>query len=113
MPGSARGGHDRRMNARMSILILVIAAFGALTWRALAEHGYFGLIAYHLQTWGSGQLLADLTIMCLLGCGWMIGDARQRGATAWPFVLLTLAAGSFGPLLYLLNREWKGANTGK
>ena len=35
----------------------------------------------------------------------MVGDAKQRGVNPWPFVLVTLVAGSFGPLSYLLLRE--------
>lgn len=97
------------MNARTSFLALIIVVFGALTAKALADYGYFGLIAYHLQNWGGGQLLADLSIMAVLSCVWMIQDARERRAKAWPFVLITVAAGSFGPLLYLLIRERRSA----
>ena len=35
----------------------------------------------------------------------MVRDARERGLVAWPFVVLTLAAGSFGVLFYLVARE--------
>ena len=42
----------------------------------------------------------------------MVADARQRGINAWPFVLITLVAGSFGPLFYLVLRELRsGART--
>ena len=87
------------------LLAVVIAAFGALTVRALLDHGYFGLFASHLSNWGGGQLLADLTIACLLICVWMFADAPKRGMAAWAFIAITVAAGSFGPLFYLLVRE--------
>lgn len=93
------------MTTRTFTLVAVILAFTALTVRALMDFGYIGLIAFHLTNWGSGQLLADLTIACLFLCVWMYHDAPQRGLSAWPFILITLAAGSFGPLLYLLVRE--------
>ena len=34
----------------------------------------------------------------------VLSDARARGLNAWPFVLVTLLAGSFGVLFYLLRR---------
>ena len=37
----------------------------------------------------------------------MIGDAKTSGVNPWPFVVLTLAAGAFGPLFYLVAREVK------
>lgn len=97
------------MNSRLWMLAMAIVAFGALTAVALAEVGYWGIIKPHFESWGAGQVLADLTIMGLLACLWMWKDARERGGNAWPFVLLTLAAGSFGPLLYLVLRELRGS----
>ena len=93
------------MSMRLLFLVLVLALFGALTAVALADVGYLGILAPHFQSWGAGQVLADLVILALLGCVWMVQDARARGAAAWPFVLLTLVGGSFGVLLYLLVRE--------
>jgi uncharacterized membrane protein YqjE len=93
------------MSARLLALFVVLVLFGALTAVALADVGYLGILEPHFRSWGAGQVLADLVILGLLACIWMVNDARQRGATVWPFVLLTLAAGSFGPLLYLLARE--------
>jgi hypothetical protein len=95
------------MNYRIVILSAVLIGFGALSVKALAEAGYWGILAPHFQSWAAGQVLADLVIVCGLSCLWMIEDARSRPISAWPYVFLTLLAGSFGPLLYLLVREWK------
>lgn len=96
------------MSARLSILLLVTTLFGALTTLALRDVGYLGILLPHFQSWGAGQVLADLSILAVLTGLWMARDAPARGLSAWPFILLTLAAGSFGPLLYLIVREIKG-----
>ncbi|MGH8541771.1 MAG: DUF2834 domain-containing protein [Stenotrophobium sp.] len=85
-----------------SLLILVILAFGALSTLALEQHGYWGIIAYHLPSSAGWQVGADLVIACTLACIWMIGDARKSGRNVWPYLLITLVMGSFGPLFYLL-----------
>jgi hypothetical protein len=52
-------------------------------------------------------VLADLAILALLSCLWMVADSRTSGVPAWPFIVLTIFAGSFGPLLYLIVRTRK------
>ena len=74
---------------------------------ALLDVGYFGLIELAFQTWGGAQVFIDLVIVAALACLWMIKDARRHGANAWPFVVITCVAGSFGPLSYLIVREWR------
>lgn len=96
------------MSRRIALLVGVIALFGTLSGVALWKVGYFGILLPHFKSWGAGQVLADLVIMCTLGCVWMVQDARERRLKAWPFVLVTLAAGSFGPLAYLAYREFRG-----
>jgi hypothetical protein len=93
------------MSARLILLLFVIAAFGALTAVALIDVGYFGILEPHFRSWGEGQVLADLVIMGLLACIWIVRDARERGLAAWPFILATVFLGSFGPLAYLVVRE--------
>jgi hypothetical protein len=98
------------MSHRFLTLCVVLIGFGALTGIALWDVGYWGILAPHFQSWGAGQVLADLTILAVLACIWMVQDARGRILSAWPFVALTLVAGSFGPLLYLLVRELRTAS---
>lgn len=101
------------MSGRLILLVAVIAAFGALTTLALVDVGYFGILEPHFQSWGGAQVFADLVIVCLLACIWMVNDARQRGVSAWPFIVITLVAGSFGPLLYLAMRELRAPAGGR
>lgn len=97
------------MNWRIILLLVVLADFAALSAYALVQVGYIGLFQVGLSSWAGIQVLIDLVIACGLICLWMIADGRRRGLNPWPFVAITLAAGSFGPLLYLLRRELVGA----
>ena len=87
------------------VLILVLGAFGVLSAIAVWQHGYIGLFTHQLASTAGLQVLADLCIALLLVLSWLWTDARRSGRNPWPWVLLTLAAGSFGPLLYLLWRR--------
>ena len=93
------------MPGRLVMLIAVTVAFGALTAIAIADVGYFGIIEPHFKSWGAAQVFWDLVIVAVLAIIWMVNDAKSRDMNPWPFVALTLAAGSFGPLLYLILRE--------
>ena len=93
------------MSNRLIALLLVIAGFGVLTTRALMESSYFGVFLSSFDSWAGMQIFFDLVIVCTLACIWMIDDSRRSGLPAVPFILITLAAGSFGPLLYLVVRE--------
>ena len=87
------------------LLLIVIAAFAALTAYAIFDVGYWGIISYHLPSSAGWQVMTDLVIVCVLAVIWMIADARRTGRNPWPFVLLTVPLGSFGPLLYLLSGQ--------
>lgn len=97
------------MNWKTGILILILLDFAALTGWAVYEVGYLGIFAAGLSGPGAMQILVDVVILCALACVWMGADARAHGINPWPFVLITVCAGSFGPLLYLLVREWRAA----
>ncbi len=86
------------------LLIVVLGGFSVLSALALWHHGYWGIIAPHFQTFGAGQVLADLVIALSLAMVWMWRDASASGRNPWPWIVLTLVAGSFGPLIYLLTQ---------
>lgn len=92
------------MQSSTPVLIVVLAAFTALTAMALADVGYFGIFEPHFRSWGGAQVFADLSILAVLSCVWMAADSRTSGVPAWPFLVLTFLAGSFGILLYLVAR---------
>jgi hypothetical protein len=85
-----------------TVLSITLVLFTALTAVALWQHGYWGVIAPHFQTFGAGQVFADLVIALSLFAVWMWRDARATGRNPLPWLLLVVAAGSIGALLYLL-----------
>ena len=89
-----------------ALLLIVILAFGTLTGLAIEQHGYWGIISYHLPSSAGWQVGADLVIACTLAMLWMFADARKTGRNVWPYLALTLVLGSFGLLFYLLLRDW-------
>ena len=95
------------MNTRVLLLLIVLIAFGALTGYALYGVGVLGILRAASADSGAIQIFVDLVIVCALACVWMFFDGRKRGLNPWPYVVITLFTGSFGPLLYLLRREWR------
>jgi hypothetical protein len=86
-----------------SVLIAVLVPFSALSAVAVWEHGYVGIFLFQFQSWAGAQVLADLVIALGLFMAWMWRDAQASSRNPWPWLVLTLVAGSFGPLLYLLT----------
>lgn len=86
-----------------TLLIVVLAAFSVFSALALWQHGYWGLFEPLLQTLGGVQVLLDLMLALSLFVVWMWRDAQASGRNPWPWLVLTLAAGSIGPLLYLVT----------
>jgi uncharacterized membrane protein len=97
------------MTSRFFLLAAVTAAFAVLTALALNDVGYFGIIEPHFQSWGAAQVFTDLVILAVLAIVYVVHDAPKRGLSAWPFVLITLVAGSFGILFYLMAVELRSA----
>lgn len=97
---SACGHHAGMKN----LLLLVLALFSVLTGLAIWSHGIWGILQPLVTSLAGGQVLADLAIALGLFLAWMWRDAARVGRNPWPWIALTLAAGSFGPLLYLLIR---------
>lgn len=88
-----------------TLLIVILVAFSALTAVAVMEHGPQGIFAVAFGSTAGMQLFFDLVIALLLFMGWMWGDAKATGRNPWPWIVITLSIGSFGPLLYLITRK--------
>jgi hypothetical protein len=92
------------MNKKQIALAVVLFDFAALTAYAVAEYGIGGLFELALANAVTVMLFADLAIALSLVIAWMWQDARQRGVSPIPYLVLTLMFGSVGPLLYLIRR---------
>jgi hypothetical protein len=79
--------------------------FTAASFYAIEVHGYLGFF----ETLGSSTagvvVFIDLVIALTLAMLWMHSDSSERDLPFWPYVLLTFALGSVGPLSYLIHRE--------
>lgn len=93
------------MNWKTIGLAVLLADFSALTAWVVWEHGVVGLYALVFANTATTLLAVDLVIALSLVGAWLYDDARERGVSATPFLLLTALAGSVGPLLYLVLRE--------
>ena len=83
---------------------IVLAGFSILTAYALLEYGYVGFFRKVTANLASVTLLVDLVISLTIIMVYLGNDAKERGFSALPYLLLTLAFGSVGPLLYLIRR---------
>ncbi len=95
------------------LLILALLGLGAITAVALWKEGLAGIFSAITLSYGSMQIFLDLVIALTLIMVWMWRDAKNRGRSFWPWMCITLAAGSFGPLLYLLTAKKRHETTGR
>jgi Protein of unknown function DUF2834 len=92
------------MNAKQIGLSVLLVDFLALTAYAVYQYGYIGFFEVMLANAVTMTAFADLVIALSLIVAWMVRDARARGVSPLPYVLLTLALGSAGPIAYLIRR---------
>lgn len=89
------------------LLIFALIAHGGITAGAIWMEGLAGIFAAIVQSYGSMQIFADLVIALTLVLVWMWRDAKSNGRNIWPWIVITLVAGSFGPLLYFISGKEK------
>ncbi len=90
------------MTPLKGLCLAILIPFTVLSVYAVTQVGYVGIFEYHLPSPAGWQVFTDLVIGMVLILVWMVRDARRTGRNVLPFVAITLALGSFGPLLYLL-----------
>ena len=90
-------------------LVTGLILLSLLTAAAVVQHGFVGIFSEAFQNFATIQIFVDLLIALIFVLIWMWFDAKKNNCPFWPWALLTLAAGSFGPLFYLLFYKSKGA----
>lgn len=93
------------MNGKQIGLTVLLFDFLTLTGYAVYQYGYIGFFELVTANVATMAAFVDLLIALTLVVVWMVRDARARGISPVPYVLLTLALGSAGPLAYLIRRE--------
>ena len=95
------------MSKRLKIFtIIVFVAFNAMTVWAAIQHPLPQWPAAIIDGGGvMWQIFLDLVVACVICCGWIVRDARERAQNPIPYVILTAIAGSIGLLLYLIMRR--------
>jgi hypothetical protein len=88
-----------------TVVAVVFALFAGLNLYALSTASLHDLVAVVTQgnTWHT-VFKVDLAIALGVILTWLWRDARARGSSPLPYVLITMFTGSIGPLLYLLRR---------
>ena len=92
------------MNVKQIGIGILLADFVALTAYAVWQYGYIAFFELATMNAVTVQVSIDLVIALAMVSLWMVRDARARGTSAVPYLVLTLFLGSIGPLVYLFRR---------
>jgi hypothetical protein len=86
------------------VLEVVLVSFVALNGYVVYQHGYIGFFDLVMANVATVAAMVDLSIALGIILVWMWQDAKERGVSIIPHILLTLTLGSVGPLVYLIQR---------
>jgi len=92
------------MNRRQLVLSAALIVLLAMDAYSVYLYGFVGFFRVVLANFAGVTAFVDLLIALVLIIVWMGDDARERNVSALPFIFLTIALGSIGPLLYLIRR---------
>lgn len=97
------------MNAKQIVLGIVLVGFAAMTLYTFSQHSVYDLF-FVVPMMNAGTLLVttDLVICLVLIGIWIWQDARARGVSPLPYIVLLGLFGSVGTLLYLIRRSANG-----
>lgn len=92
------------MNRKQLVLSAALIVLLAMDACAVYLYGYVGFFRMVVANFAGLTAFVDLAIALVLIIVWMGDDARQRNVSAIPYLAITIALGSIGPLLYLIRR---------
>jgi hypothetical protein len=92
------------MNRRQIVLSAALIVLLAMDAYSVYLYGYVGFFRMILGNFAGMTAFVDLLIALVLILAWMGDDARERKVSALPYLILTIALGRIGPLLYLIRR---------
>jgi hypothetical protein len=92
------------MNRKQLVLSGALIVLLAMDAYSVYLYGYVGFFRMILANFAGVTAFVDLVIALVLIIVWMGDDARGRNVSAIPYLVLTIALGSVGPLLYLILR---------
>ena len=90
---------------KLLLSALVLCDFAVLSAWAVSQVGYVGTFEHAFASPGGIQLFVGLCVALGFVAIWMVRDARRSGVSPMPYLLLTVALGSVGPLVYFVVRE--------
>ena len=91
------------MSKKQWLLAFVLVDFTALSLYAVYQVGYVGFFDAMLANIATVTATVDLVIALSLINIWIWNDAKSRGMSPLPYLLLSVVLGSVGPLVYLLR----------
>jgi hypothetical protein len=91
------------MNGKQLAIGVVWLGFAGLTVLMFMRDGS-GVFSLPFDSLTNTTAMIDLLIELALVSIWMYFDARKRGTTAIPFIVMAVFLGSLGPLTYLFFR---------
>jgi hypothetical protein len=92
------------MNRKQLLLSAALIVLLAMDTYSIYLYGYLGFFRTILENFGGVTAFVDLLIALVLILAWMADDARERHVSALPYLIVTVALGSVGPLFYLIRR---------
>lgn len=100
------------MSKQRVLAAIVLVPFTIYSTWVTATQGYaeFFTLPWSHPIWS--QEFLDLCIALTMVSSWMVGDARRRGVTVWPYLVATPLLGSISPLVYLALRAPVSADRG-
>lgn len=95
------------MNAMTAALWTIYLGFMALSAYATWQVGYFGIFEAALGNGPGGwQVFYDLGVACCVASLYIARDCRERGVSAWPWLITVPLMGSIPLITWVLVRDW-------